>query len=149
MPSFTGTFSAIDNVSGAPSAGVQLASGGGSWSSLSDRNAKTNFSAIDPGRILDGVLGLPVTRWSYRAQTDSIRHIGPMAQDFRAAFNVGEDDRHITTIDEEGVALAAIQGLNAKIEAENAQLKHGLETTQSRLDQVLARLAKLEAAREP
>lgn len=39
-------------------------------------------------------------------------HLGPMAQDFHAAFNVGMDDKHMATVDEEGVALAAIQGLN-------------------------------------
>ena len=32
-----------------------------------------------------------------------------MAQDFRAAFGLGEDDKHISAIDEGGVALAAVQ----------------------------------------
>jgi cell division protein FtsB len=43
---------------------------------------------------------------------------------------VGTDERHIAPIDEGGVALAAIQGLNEKLEArsqkleaENAELK--------------------------
>jgi trimeric autotransporter adhesin len=49
-----------------------------------------------------------------------------MAQDFHAAFGVGPDERHITTVDADGVALAAIQGLNRKLEAsrrENAELR--------------------------
>jgi hypothetical protein len=40
-----------------------------------------------------------------------VRHIGVMAQDFAAAFSVGEDERHISTVDADGVAIAAIQGL--------------------------------------
>jgi hypothetical protein len=54
--------------------------------------------------------------WNYESQDASIRHIGPMAQDFKAVFGVGENERYITTVDADGVALAAIQGLNQKIE---------------------------------
>ena len=64
-------------------------------------------------------------------------HLGPMAQDFHAAFAVGQDDKHISMVDADGVALAAIQGLNQKVEqlsgelkrrdAENANLKQRLE----------------------
>jgi dTDP-4-amino-4,6-dideoxygalactose transaminase len=49
--------------------------------------------------------------------------MGVMAQDFYAAFGIGEDERHITTIDADGVAFAAIQGLNEKLETENAALE--------------------------
>jgi len=55
---------------------------------------------------------LPITSWDYDGQDESIRHIGPMAQDFYAAFNVGEDDMHITAIDADGVAPAAIEALH-------------------------------------
>lgn len=123
---------------GNPTAGVVLAAGGGSWSTLSDRSAKTAFATIDPLAILDAVLGLEIARWSYRAQPPSIRHIGPVAQDFHAAFGVGEDARRIATVDADGVALAAIQGLNAKLEAEVA----ALAAENARL---AARLARLEA----
>ena len=41
-----------------------------------------------------------------------------MAQDFYAAFAVGADDKHISTVDADGVALAAIQGLNEKLETQ-------------------------------
>ncbi|HEY0548440.1 MAG TPA: hypothetical protein VGF13_02495 [Verrucomicrobiae bacterium] len=57
----------------------------------------------------------------------SVRHIGPMAQDFRSAFAVGENDRTITTVDADGVALAAIQGLNQKVEEENGALRAALQ----------------------
>ena len=102
--------SGID-ANGVPNAGVTLASGSGSWSSLSDRNAKEGFTAVDEEALLRRLAGVPIERWSYKAQGSSIVHMGPSAQDFSRAFGLGEDNRHITTIDSDGVALAAIQGL--------------------------------------
>ncbi|HKQ53844.1 MAG TPA: tail fiber domain-containing protein, partial [Pyrinomonadaceae bacterium] len=64
------------------SAGVTLSAGGGSWNSLSDRNMKANFAAVNPRDILRGVLNLPISTWNYKTQAASVRHIGPMAQDF-------------------------------------------------------------------
>jgi hypothetical protein len=91
--------------------GVQLAAGGGSFASLSDRNAKFNFSPVNDQQILEKVAALPISTWSYLSQDASILHMGPMAQDFSAAFGLGEDAHYIGTLDAEGVALAAIQGL--------------------------------------
>ena len=71
--------------------------------------------------MLDKVAELPVSTWSYKAQGPDIRHIGPMAQDFTAAFGVGEDDRHITSVDADGVALAAIKGLDQRVDALSAK----------------------------
>jgi Chaperone of endosialidase len=105
---------AID-LSGNPSAAAILAAGSGSWTSLSDKNAKTAISAVKPQDILSKVLALPVSTWQYKSQDKSIRHIGPMSQDFKKAFGVGETDKGITTVDADGVALAAIQGLNEKL----------------------------------
>jgi hypothetical protein len=118
--------------------GVQLASGGGSWSSVSDRNVKDHFAPVDPQTLLARVAALPITTWNYRTQNTSIRHIGPMAQDFFAAFRVGEDDRHITSIDEGGVALAAIQGLNQKLEKELRQKEQEIQLLKSRLEKLEA-----------
>ena len=108
--------------SGNPSAGVTLASGSGSWSSLSDRNAKANFAAVDGRDVLTRVLRLPIQTWSYRSQDAATRHLGPMAQDFRAAFGLGEDDAHIDAVDSEGVSLAAIQGLARVVQDQDAQI---------------------------
>jgi trimeric autotransporter adhesin len=106
----------------------------GTISSLSDRNAKTNFALVNARQVLDRVAALPITTWNFKQADPSQRHIGPMAQDFRAAFGVGLDETSICTVDADGVALAAIQGLNqkledrsAKLEAENAKLKRRLE----------------------
>ena len=101
----------------------------GTFNNNSDRNAKQNFASVKPEEVLAKVAQLPVMQWSYKTDA-ATRHIGPMAQDFYAAFAVGTDERHIAPIDEGGVALAAIQGLNEKLEArsqkleaENAELK--------------------------
>ena len=78
---------------------------------------------MDAVAVLAKVAALPVRSWVYKAQPGET-HIGPMAQDFHAAFGLnGTDDKHITTVDEGGVALAAIQGLNQKVEAANAILR--------------------------
>jgi hypothetical protein len=81
----------------------------------SDRARKANFASIDPVDVLARVRALPISAWRYTADDPAIRHIGPMAQDFAAAFGVGDDDRHIHPIDGQGVALAAIQGLAALV----------------------------------
>ena len=129
----------------AMSSGVYVASGGGSWASISDRNLKGNVRAVDAGELLERVAALPISTWNYTSQGASIRHMGPMAQDFYAAFGIGEDDTHITTVDADGVALAAIQGLYA----ENQQLKAANESQQGRLDDLAARLARLERDGQP
>jgi hypothetical protein len=135
-------YSAI-NSSGNPSTGVQLAPGSGSWSSLSDRAAKTAIASVDDERILAKVAALRVSEWSYSAQGSAIRHLGPMAQDFRAAFGLGEDAKHISTVDEEGVALAAIKALQAEVAAKDRKLAD-LDAKYARLER---RVDALTAAR--
>jgi trimeric autotransporter adhesin len=107
--------SSVDG-SGTPNAGVQLVPGGGSWSSLSDRASKRALEPVSGRGVLRELDSVPISTWSYRAQDDSIRHIGPMAQDFYRAFGVGEDRRHIASVDADGVALAAIKGLTKKVD---------------------------------
>ncbi len=111
---------------------------------VSDRHAKTAFAPVDPLDVLARVLELPLSEWSYRAtageNTADERHLGPMAQDFHAAFGLGGDDRTIATVDADGVALAAIQGLNAKLEAENAALRAQHESLRETVDAMRAEL---------
>ncbi len=82
--------------------------------SLSDRRAKAGFTPIDPRDVLEKVAALPITRWHY-TNAPATTHLGPVAQDFHAAFGLGLDDKSIATVDADGVALAAIQGLNRKL----------------------------------
>lgn len=121
--------------------GVEMAPGGGSWSSLSDRNMKENFVTVNTREILQKVVTMPVTTWNYKSQDKTIRHIGVTAQDFHQKFGVGESDKRIATIDPDGVAFAAIQGLNEKVEErtndlqkENDALKLQLKQQQATID---------------
>jgi hypothetical protein len=117
----------------ASTVGATLAPGSGTWASASDRNLKTDVAHVDDDAVLDKVAALPISRWSYKSER-GVSHVGPMAQDFYAAFKVGEDDKHITSIDEDGVALAAIKALHAEnltIRGENAQLRHRLAASQT------------------
>ncbi len=102
--------------------GVSLSAGGGAWNNLSDRNAKDNITAVNPRDVLRRVLKLPISTWSYKGQSQFL-HIGPMAQDFFATFKVGESDKTISTVDPGGVALAAIQGLNEKLEDRDKKIE--------------------------
>jgi hypothetical protein len=89
----------------------------------SDRNAKENFAPLDGKTVLAKVISLPMTEWNYKDDAVDTKHIGPMAQDFHSAFDLnGADDKHISVIDEGGVALAAIQGLNQKVEEQHVEL---------------------------
>ncbi|HEY3915990.1 MAG TPA: tail fiber domain-containing protein, partial [Verrucomicrobiae bacterium] len=94
----------------------------GTFNNSSDRNAKQDFASVSPADILDKVVQLPVSEWSYKEDAGT-RHIGPMGQDFYSTFNIGTDEKHIAPIDEGGVALAAIKGLNQKVEEQKGELK--------------------------
>ena len=67
-----------------------------------------------------------------------------MAQDFAAAFGVGEDERYITASDADGVALAAIQGLNKKVENEKRRAEMRIEQLEAENSVLKTRLEKLE-----
>jgi hypothetical protein len=125
--------SGIDPTTGAPTAGVQLAAGTGSWSSLSDRASKRAIEPSSGRKVLQKLSSVPVSTWSYRAQERSIRHIGPMAQDFYRAFGVGEDRRHISSVDADGVALAAIKGLNQRLTQKVRRLERELAALRQRV----------------
>jgi len=108
----------------------------------SDRNLKENFQRVDNQAVLAKVAALPVTEWNYKSDSQAVQHIGPMAQDFQAAFGLdGKDDKHISVVDEGGVALAAIQGLNAKVEAKDAEIQ-ALEQKLAALQAVVERMAE-------
>jgi len=119
--------SAIDG-SGNPTAGVTLPPGSGSWTSLNGRD------------VLERLDSIPIATWNYKAQDKSIRHIGPMAQDFAAAFKLGEDEHGISTVDAEGVALAAIQGLHEALKEKDARIE-SLEKDVSDLKALVQKLS--------
>jgi len=103
----------------------------------SDRSAKTDFEPVRPEEILAKLAALPIQSWRYTNETTGVRHVGPMAQDFKATFGLGTSDTAIGIVDEGGVALTAIQGLNQKLEAQ-------MKTRQAELEALKLRLETLE-----
>jgi hypothetical protein len=128
---------------GGPLAAFQLRTNGylriaGYLTQGSDRNLKQDFVPVDSQEILQHLVSLPITSWTYRSE--GVPHMGPMAQDFYAAFGLGGDDKHIATIDADGVALAAIQGLNQKLEEQRGKL----EQKETEIAELKTRLERLE-----
>jgi hypothetical protein len=78
---------------------------------------KAGFTPVQPDAVLDAVASLPLSKWRYKSEPSDVQHIGPMAQDFKAAFGVGADDTHIFQIDADGVSFAAIQALAHRLDA--------------------------------
>ncbi|MFI4969502.1 MAG: tail fiber domain-containing protein [Lysobacterales bacterium] len=124
--------------------GASLSSGG-VWTNASSRTFKEAFAAIDPVNVLQKLVAMPVQTWFYKGNHDDGQHMGPVAEDFASTFGLGHNEKYIGTVDESGVALAAIQGLNRKVEAENATLKQENADLRGKLDAVAARLDKLES----
>ena len=107
----------------------------------SDRNKKKNINEVDPQLILEKVSELPIATWQYKSQADEIVHMGPMAQDFRAAFGLGINDITISDTDVAGVALASIKALKSELDQRDIDMQQ-LQETNNQLEQ---RLYNLEA----
>ena len=114
---------------------------GGLLTEASSRLLKENFALVDGHSVLEMLADLSISTWNYKTDDASVRHMGPMAQDFYAAFGLGIDAEHIAPLDANGVALAAIQALHQKeqaqaeriasLEAQNAQLLQRLEALEA------------------
>ncbi len=112
----------------------------------SDRNAKERVVSVDTQEVLEKVAAMPLYEWSYKGQ--GARHLGPMAQDFYAAFGLGDTDKGIATVDADGVALAAIQGLYQQVQEQTAQiarLRAENEALRAEKRRQQAQIAALEA----
>ncbi len=112
----------------------------GVWQNNSDRSRKTDFVPAQPQEVLEKLAALPVSTWHYTTETAAVRHLGPTAQDFKAAFGLGSDEKTIGTVDEEGVALAAIQGLNQKLEAQVKEKDARIAALERRLTDLEAKM---------
>lgn len=88
----------------------------------SDRNLKHDIEPVDPRVVLDAVSRLPLATWSYKSDPQHTRHLGPMAQDFKAELGLGATDRAYDPIDAHGAALASIQALRAMLDEQNARI---------------------------
>lgn len=112
----------------------------GTLSEGSSRSVKTELTPVDSGFVLSRIVELPLMEWSYEADVEGIRHVGPMAEDFYGAFSLGVDEKHVAPRDVAGVALAGIQGLHEILETQAAELARYAERVQA----LEARIAELE-----
>jgi trimeric autotransporter adhesin len=124
--------------------GCDLPAGSGVFSCASSRFLKHGFVSVDGEDLLARIRQVPVTTWSYDAEGSRVRHMGPFAEDFRAAFGLGTDDRSIGLLDIDGVNFAGVQALERRTaELRDAQAR--LEARDRRIDELEARLARIEA----
>lgn len=109
-------------------------------------HVKEKFSQVNEDDILLKISELPLTEWSYKKRPN-LRHIGPMAQDFYAAFGLGKGETTISSIDADGVSLVAIKAL-VKRDIDNKNQILELEKKNQELEKVVLglveRLEKLE-----
>jgi uncharacterized small protein (DUF1192 family) len=132
---------------------------GGTWTNASDVNRKHLFLDASGEDVLARLRDVPIRSWSYLSEGSEVRHLGPTAQDFRAAFGLGREETSIATVDADGVALIGIQTLERRtteqrariesLEAENARLRQAQQAQvvehSSRVASLEERIARLEA----
>jgi FtsZ-binding cell division protein ZapB len=121
------------------------------WTTTSSRAVKTNIDPVDPQEALDGVESMEVATWEYESEDGDgagTTHIGPMAGDFHDAFDVGTSDEHINSINADGVALAAIQGLSAELDEARAELAETREDLEAETEQLHEENERLRAENE-
>jgi trimeric autotransporter adhesin len=117
--------------------GVSLASSGNAWSSLSDRTLKENFAPVDGEDVLRRLRNVPVSTWNFIDAGPEVRQLGPMAQDWYAAFGLNPDSLSINQAEFDGVNLAAIQALDARTQR--------VRELEEEVDDLRTRVARLEA----
>lgn len=118
---------------------------GGTWTNSSSRTLKTNFAPVNSRDVLRKVLQLPIQTWNYKSENANTRHIGAVSQDFHQFFKFGDSEESIATVDADGVALAAIQGLNEEL---NDELKDRDAKINRLEEQVKQQQALVEAMRK-
>lgn len=92
--------------------GVFIGAGESAWSVHCDRHMKKDIAPVDYQGVLDKLDRVPVSSWRHQSAAENgTKNIGPMAQDFKREFFPGRDDKSISTLEFDGVQLAAIKGL--------------------------------------
>ncbi|NNF33317.1 MAG: hypothetical protein HKN68_04375 [Saprospiraceae bacterium] len=84
---------------------------GGSWTNGSSRLFKKNVKGVNTKEILEKLATLNILEWEYK-NSDEGKHLGPIAEEFYEVFRLGRDEQYISTVDADGVALAAIKALH-------------------------------------
>ena len=125
-----------------PSGNMTLA---GTLTESSNANLKENFQPVEGREVLDRLAAVPIRTWNFKKDKAVVRHMGPVAQDFHAAFGLSRDPQHITPLDANGVALAAIQELDKSLKSKESEI----ETLQRQNAALEERLAALERTLNP
>jgi len=113
----------------------------GTFVSASSRTIKDNIESVEPREILDMVSSLPIYKWNYINDEASVKHIGPIAEEFYELFRLGSDNKHIASLDTSGIALAAIQALSSELKIKSNQIE-SLEKKNKQLNDRLAVIEK-------
>ena len=121
---------------------------GSSWGCTSDRNLKSGLTPLDGIAVLERLAALPVYQWVAKGDPRHTPHAGPTAQDFMAAFGLGDNDKMIGIADAQGVAFAAIQGLNAKLEEREAAVRREVEAKDAEIAALKKQVADLREAQQ-
>ncbi|GAA1193198.1 hypothetical protein F4556_000712 [Kitasatospora gansuensis] len=106
--------------------------------SARERGVAAPGSAVNGYAVLETVAALPVSTWRYLWEPEDVRHLGPMAQDWHAAFGLNRDDTTIPVVDGLGVSLVCIQALNRRVDeltAEVSRLRESVEGSPRDLDE--------------
>jgi hypothetical protein len=146
----TGGFRFRTNLGG--TTGCNLPAGSGVFNCTSSRTTKENFAEVSGNDVLARLRKVPVSTWNYIAEGQQSRHLGPMAEDFYSAFQLGTTDKAIGVQDLAGVSLAAVKALDARTselqtKTEELQRKSAeVEQLRSQVQTLEQRLAALEAA---
>jgi hypothetical protein len=106
----------------------------------SSREVKTAIAPLDASSVLESVASLPIAEWRYKTESDSARHVGPMAEDFAGAFGLGGDEKTISMVDANGIALASIQALYTKLREKDGDINELRKAN----EELMARLAAIE-----
>ncbi|MFE5736328.1 tail fiber domain-containing protein [Streptomyces celluloflavus] len=87
-----------------------------------ESGAVAPVGAVNGYAVLEAVAALPVSTWRYLWEPEDVRHLGPMAQDWHAAFGFNQDDTTIPVVDGLGVALVCVQALHRRVEELTAEV---------------------------
>ncbi len=144
----TGGFRFRTNLAG--TTGCNLPAGSGVFNCTSSRATKENFMFVNGGDVLSRLQNIEVSTWNYISEGRTVRHMGPMAEDFYKAFQLGTGNTSIGLQDLTGVSLAAIKELHQRTEqlqqktVEVEQLREQVNQLRLANSEMERRLATLE-----
>jgi hypothetical protein len=130
--------------------GCNLPAGSGVFNCTSSRSTKENFLQVSGSDVLSRLRGIDVSTWNYISEGRAVRHMGPMAEDFYKAFQLGTGNTSIGVQDLTGVSLAAIKELHQRTDelqqkaTEVEQLREQVNQLRLANSEMERRLATLE-----